>query len=91
MIISDNGMVRLKGKQPEILADLTAAIHCAYEAIAENLGEEESRKLIVMATEDALKSPEELKAEIKELMKKKEQMLHEVVKDVANILFRGGM
>lgn len=91
MIISDNGMVRLKGKQPEILADLTVAVRCAYEAITENLGEEKAKKAIVMVMEDALKSPEELDAEIKELVKEKEQVLHEVMKDVANMLFRGGM
>lgn len=91
MIISDNGMVRLKGSQQEILADLTATVHCAHEALAEKLGEENAKKFITMAVEDAYKSPEELKAEINELLKEKEQNFHEVMKDIANILFRGGM
>lgn len=72
MIISDNGMVRLKGSSKEILADLTAAVHSAHEALAEKIGEEKAKKLITIAVGDAFKTPEELKAEIKELLRSKE-------------------
>ena len=45
MIISDNGMVRLKGNQAEILADLTAAVHCAHEALAKKLVRKKAENL----------------------------------------------
>lgn len=43
-----------------------------------------------MATEDAFKSPDELKAEIGELLNEKEQKLNEAMKSFVNILL-GGM
>ena len=71
MIISDNGMVRLKGKTNEVLVDLVAAAHGLHEVLTKEIGKKQSEEMIMEAVKDAFKSEDELDAEIEEIENEK--------------------
>lgn len=80
MIISKNGMVAVRGREEEILSDLSAAISSVHEALAPRIGEKHSKEACQKAFDLAFMSDEEINAEVEKADQKAATLLKDLMK-----------
>lgn len=60
MVKSDKGVVSFNGEVAELLADILVLLHGVRTTMAEDIGEDEAKQLIIDTVNDSLKSEEQL-------------------------------
>lgn len=82
MIRCENGTVFFKGPLEDLCAEMTMVLNRFKKTLVDCKGEERAEKLFASVIEDAQKSPEELKKEIKRMLREEFGEFGELLADI---------